>query len=404
VRVRSVHRQPTGSTLHRIAGAVLVALALAVILVFASGSGSGTVSGRLGGDYPEFYAAGKLVDHGHADRLYDLDAQTAAQAPYIGHDGGVLAFGYPPHVAWVYGLLARLPYRLSWLVHTALMALAAAASIVLLQPFLQRLRGFTLPLIALALTFLPLAVGSMLGQNTALTMVILCAAARLFHERRELSAGLVLGLLLYKPQLAAPLLLLLFAALSWRAVVGVATTAVATWCANAVLFGTDWVGVWLHGLSSFGEADAASNSHNAINLVGVAEASLGHTTIVVVVASFAAAAIAWIAWQRRSADMARALASAVPASLLLAPHVLYYDAGLLAITGLVLLDRAPSWRPAVLGAWVFGLAHLLAPALGWDPLVLLVIAALVAAIRMPAPRTIEDIDAGGPTPVLAPSR
>jgi hypothetical protein len=407
VRALAVHRQPTTNsevapklsvgTLNRAAGAILVSLALAVLFVFASGSGSGAVSGRLGGDYPEFYAAGKLVNEGHADRLYDLDAQATAQAPYIGRDGGLLAFGYPPHVAWAYGLLARLPYRLSWLVHTALMALAAAASIVLLQPFLRRLHGFMLPLVACALTFLPLAVGFMLGQNTALTMLILCAAARLFHERHELSAGLVLGLLLYKPQLAAPLLLLLFAALSWRAVVGVAITAMATWCANATLLGTNWVGDWVHGLSSFGEADAASNSHNAVNLVGAVEACFGHTSLVIVVASVAAAAIACIAWRRRSSDMARALAIAVPASLLLAPHVLYYDAGLLVITGLVLLDRVPSWRFAVLGAWAFGLAHFLAPSIGWDPLVLLVVAALAAAIRMPASRA--DVSSAAPRPV-----
>jgi hypothetical protein len=84
--------------------------------------------------------------------------------------------------------------------------------------------------------------------------------------------------------------------------------------------------------------------------------------------------------------MARALAIAVPASLLVAPHVLYYDAGLLVITGVVLLATVPSWRIAVLGAWAFGLAHFLAPSLGWDPLVLLVIASLAAAVRMPVAR------------------
>jgi hypothetical protein len=373
-------------TLDRVAGAILVALALAVGVVFLAGSGSGTVSGRVGGDYPEFYAAGKLVDAGHADKLYDLDAQTAAQAPYIGSDGGVLAFGYPPHVAAAYGLLARLPYRVSWLLHTLLMAGAVMASLLLLAPFLRRLDGFTLPLVALALTFLPLLVGFMLGQNTALTMLILSGAGRLFHERRELGAGMVLGLLFYKPQLAVPLLLVLFVAMSWRALLGVAMTAVATWCANAALLGTNWVGDWMHGLSAFGEADAASNSHNAVNLVGAVEACFGRTWLAVVIGSVAAAGVAWIAWRQRSADMARALAIAVPASLLVAPHVLYYDAGLLVITGVVLLATVPSWRIAVLGAWAFGLAHFLAPSLGWDPLVLLVIASLAAAVRMPIAR------------------
>jgi hypothetical protein len=53
---------------------------------------------------------------------------------------------------------------------------------------------------------------------------------------------------------------------------------------------------------------------------------------------------------------------------------------------LVLLAAVPSRRIAVLAAWAFGLAHFVAPSLGWDPLVLLVIVALAASVRMPVVR------------------
>ncbi len=68
------------SSQRRLAGAVGAALALAFVISLASGSGAHTASGRLGGDYPAFYAAGRLVTSNERPDMYDAATQAASQA------------------------------------------------------------------------------------------------------------------------------------------------------------------------------------------------------------------------------------------------------------------------------------------------------------------------------------
>jgi len=63
--------------------------------------------------------------------------------------------------------------------------------------------------------------------------------------------------------------------------------------------------------------------------------------------------------------------------VLLAPHALYYDAGLVVLTGLVVLGRAPRSLPLVLVAWALGLSQVAASTVGLTPVALAVVAALV---------------------------
>jgi hypothetical protein len=365
----------------RVSLAVLVALGAALVLAALSGSGTSTATGRLGGDHVEFYGTGKMVLDGQLDELYEPDAQRAAQAPYAGEGGGFLYFGYPPHVAVLYAPLAALPFRASWVVTTALMVGAALGALALLRPVIPVLRTAWWPCVALSLTFVPLFVGVGLGQNTGLSLLLVAATWRLLHDDRDLAAGTALGLLLFKPQLAIPLLVFVLAAQRWRAVASAAAVGIATWVAGALILGPDWVSQWLDGLSAFGEIDKASNAANAVALLGVVDRLLGGGTAGTAVAGLLdvalLAAVAWL-WHRRAADdLSGAFAVAVPAAVLIAPHALYYDAGLIVLTGLVVLNRLPRSLPWVFGAWLLGLAQVLAEPLGQTPVVLAVVLALV---------------------------
>src|SRR5438477_10640628 len=101
-----------GDRLDRIAKAVLFALVLGFLVTVLSGSGSNTAAGRVGGDYPAFYGAGRIVLDGDAAHLYDVKRQDAAEHDlFAGEHDGLLYFAYPPAVAAVYAPLAELPYR-----------------------------------------------------------------------------------------------------------------------------------------------------------------------------------------------------------------------------------------------------------------------------------------------------
>ncbi len=360
--------------------AVLVALGVALVLTALSGSGSSTAAGRLGGDHVEFYGTGKMVLDGQLDELYDPDAQEAAQAPYAGDDGGYLYFGYPPHVAVAYAPLAALPFRLSWVVTTALMVGAAVGGLALLRPVLPILRTAWWPCVALSLTFVPLFVGVGLGQNTGVSLLLVAAAWRLLHDDREAAAGVALGLLLFKPQLAIPLLVFVAAAGRWRAIASATVVGAATWVAGALILGVGWVGTWLDGLSAFGDIDRASNAVNTISILGVADTLADGATAakaVAVALDLVLLGAVALLWRRRSGrDLDGAMAVAVPAAILLAPHALYYDAGLIVLTALVALSRSERALPWVLGGWVLGLGQVLGARLGLTPVVFAVLLAL----------------------------
>jgi hypothetical protein len=363
--------------------AVLAALGVALLIAALTGSGASTASGRLGGDHVEFYGTGKMVLDGQLDHLYEPDAQRAAQKPYAGDDGGFLYFGYPPHVAVLTAPLAVLPFRVSYIVSTIVMAGATMAAFALLRPVIGVLRTAWWPCLALALTFVPLFVGVALGQNTALSLLLIAAAWRLLHDDRDVAAGVALGLLLFKPQLAIPLLIFVAVSGRWRAIAGATATGALTWVAGAAVLGVGWVGTWLDGLAAFGDIDRASNGANNVSVLGVADA-LAHGSVAVkalaVTIDVAIVLFVAIVWRRRSrTDLAGAMALAVPAALLLAPHALYYDGGLIVLTGLVVLDRRPRSLIPVLATWALGLGQVLAKPIGVTPVALTVVVAFVAA-------------------------
>jgi hypothetical protein len=378
----------------RAAIAVLVALGAALLLTALSGSGTSTATGRLGGDHVEFYGTGKMVLDGKLDVLYEPDAQREAQEPYAGEGGGFLYFGYPPHVAVLYAPLAAIGFRLSWVVTTVLMVGAAVGALALLRPVLPILQRAWWPCLALCLTFAPLFVGVGLGQNTGISLLLIAGAWRLLHDDREAAAGVALGLLLFKPQLAVPLLVFVAAAGRWRAVAAAAAVGAATWVAGALILGPGWVGDWLDGLSAFGEIDRASNAANAVSVLGIAD-GLAHGNVAAkgaaVLVDLAILGAVALLWRRRAgADIAGAFAVAVPAAVLLAPHALYYDAGLVVLTGLVVLSRLPRSLPAVLAVWALGLGQVLAGSIGLTPVALAVVLALVGGWRAADAGPVED--------------
>jgi hypothetical protein len=65
------------------------------------------------------------------------------------------------------------------------------------------------------------------GQNTCMSLLLLSATAALWSSGRALAAGVVCGLLFYKPQLGAIIAAALVATMGWRAMMGLAVTGAA---------------------------------------------------------------------------------------------------------------------------------------------------------------------------------
>ena len=358
--------------------AVVAAFAISVL----GATGADTVSGRLGGDFPAFYAAGSIVGDGDWADLYDPDRQLAEQARLFPEsDDSFLYFAYPPHAAAVYRPLAALDYRLAYALHSMAMAAAAVAALALIRPMVPLVRRRFELTVTATLLFNPVLRAVTGGQNTALTLLGVAAAWRLLHDEEDVAAGFVVALLLYKPQVAVPLAGVLLLARRWRAVAAVAVGAVMVWGLGTMLAGTGWLTTWWAEVRSFAELDAGVNGHNAISWLGVSEHLLGagSTAAYAVAAPFVLASVAAVSfvWISDRFDLGTRFAVTAAGILLMSPHAMFYDAGLLAITAVVALDRLGARAVPVVGAvWALSWLQMGSQTLRLAPMFVLMIAGL----------------------------
>jgi len=362
-------------------GVVSAAFVLVVIL----GSGSSTASGRIGGDFPAFYSAGSMVATGNVDQLYDLTAQELAQQDMLGPEEGFLTFPYAPHVALAYAPLSLLNYRLAYVIHTAAMVAALIAALALIRPMVAVVdRWFTLA-VASAIGFYPIfmAVGG--GQNTAVTLVLVAWMWRSLDDDREVPAGIAVALMVFRPQYALPMMALLLLGRYFRAVAWAAAGMAATWLIGAAMMGPMWVTDWLSSVVPFMAADADTNANNAVAVIGFLQAILGADSAVglMIGASLSvgiAAALA-VTWWRGLANLDLLVALTTTGMVLMSPHTMFYDSGIVIITVAVLVNRDPRRWPVVPLVIVAAVSQVAAPAFGFSPFAPVVAVLFVLALR-----------------------
>jgi len=374
----------------RVAIVVIVAIGLALVLQVATADGPDAVSGSVGGDYPSFYAAGSIVldDPGlDSGRFYEPDRQFEAQGPVLGADrDGNLFFAYPAFFVVPFVPLAALDFGASYLVHTLLMAFALAGALLLLRPLSATVRSHPVEAFALALTFFPMFRGVTGGQNTALSLLLIAVTWRSLDHRRDLPAGVAAALLLFKPPLALPFLGALVLARRWRAVGAAAGTVVALDLLGAAATDLAWPSAWADAVRYLDRVDTPFNVQNFVSMPGAAEALFGIDSAAANVVGFGLAALIAVGvahtWLRDIGTLGERIALTTAGALAMSPHALYYDAGLLVLVGIVLIDDRPDLRRWLPLAWLAGFTHLAA-----EPLV-------GAADHPPVRRVLVAIDRG----------
>lgn len=378
----------------------LFALAVAFVVILMSGSGTTTITGRVGGDYPAFYAAGQIIADGKGASLYSLSQQRDYQQKLIGEESGVLPFAYPPHFAIAYAPLALLPFRISYAVHTLLMVAALALACVLIRRIYPRLVEKPELLFFLALTAYPILRSIMGAQNTALSLLLMVLVWYKVLHNRHYQAGIFLGLLFFKPQFALPLSGLFLLSGRWRVWVGAGATVAVLYAASTAVIGVAWVDDWLDLVRTFSRLDVQVNFGELVSWQGFTQALMGGGSGFAggLGWGFAAATILGISWiwftGGRKADFNSQMALASVCIVLISPHTLYYDTGIALIAVVVVLSRMAPPKPGlILGVWAAGLLQLLSPLVGvslsFVPLVLI----LVVAIAYLWPSSVKTTEA-----------
>lgn len=186
----------------------------------------------LGRDFVAFWSASALALDGAPEAVFDLKHIHAVQIAAVGARVEPTAWHYPPTFLLMVMPLAALPYVVAlilWLV------LPVGAFWLILR------RLYDSPAMAWALLLFPgMTLCLVSGQNGVITAALL-AAALLHLDTRPVFAGILFGILTYKPHLAA----LAFPALAvgghWRALgAAIATAAVFALASIAVLGLAPW--------------------------------------------------------------------------------------------------------------------------------------------------------------------
>ena len=189
---------------------------------------------HLGRDFINFWSGARLAESGNAALAYDVEAFLQYQKTLVGPASEFKLYSYPPVTMLLSWPLAALPY-LTGLVAWTLLGIGLVAWL------LSGVVGWQMA--AIAAIGAPAAYLNILaGQNGHFTAALLVGGLSLL-DRRPVLAGILLGLMAYKPQMGVLLPVALAAGGRWRSFAAAALIVIGLIVASFVLIGGEaWSG------------------------------------------------------------------------------------------------------------------------------------------------------------------
>jgi hypothetical protein len=214
----------TRERIRLVASVLLIAFTLGFLFLVITAHDGIDVQGRpIGTDFSNVYAAGTYVLDGNPAAPFDPRQQYAREQTIFGAATPFYGWHYPPYFLFIAGTLAKMPYGLSlvvWQASTLALYLFAIWAIVSAPSPRVVGRGDWL-LLAIAFPAVLINIGH--GQNGFLTAALL-GGALVCLDRRPLVAGILFGLLAYKPQFGLMIPIALLAGANWRSFAAAAAT------------------------------------------------------------------------------------------------------------------------------------------------------------------------------------
>jgi hypothetical protein len=302
----------------------------------------------IGADYIQFYAAGLTIFNGQDAKLYDFAYQSQLEQSIAGPGlTSFHAFITPPFFALPFAILSRLSYPLSFIAWSLIGLLGLWLSI--------RWLGYPRPWSPFfwSLTFFPIFAAISFGQNSLVSLTILCLVYWFWKRDKMLLAGLAGSLVLFKPQLALGILILwLFDwHRSWRAILGIGlggiclSTLSLIWMPDASLAYLNFMLTELPALNT--QAGYPLWHLHTVNgfwlLLFPGQSWLANLTLLL---TFLIGGFYFYRLCRQfQAHRAVLYAFAIGLTLLVTPHAMIYDWSLLLIPALLLWAHQPAHRP-----------------------------------------------------------
>lgn len=231
----------TRERMRLVALAVLIASTAGLVFLVVTSDGRSDLLGRpLGTDFSNVYAAGTMVLEGRAAAAFDPAPHHAREQEIFGAGTPFYGWHYPPFFLFVAAVLATMPYGLALAVWQAI---TFALYLIAMRAIFDR--GHASParedggalMMLLTAAFPAVFINLGHGHNGFLSAALLGGALVLLH--RPIIAGILFGLLAYKPQFGLMIPLVLVATGQWRAIAAAAVTVTALVVVTTLVFGID---------------------------------------------------------------------------------------------------------------------------------------------------------------------
>lgn len=311
--------------------------------------------GLLAGDFLQEWIGGYIVRSGLSARLYDQSfadglEHTPAIVGFSWDRGEYLPMVYPPFWYAIVSPLAALPYSIAAGLWAALMTFSVVISCVLIRPWIRAETHWatvvSFLVLPTAIFFPPVIENLTSGQKGGLCLLLFVATSCLLEQKRSFVAGLLFGLMLFKPQFTLVLLPVMMARRDVRFVAGFAVTGLAL--LNVSLgMGSGLCVEYLRFLTRASEylnssGYALTKSHSAYGAIALLGGGIT-TPVRWITATVIAAVLGRTIWfairqdnvsqgssmkgdsHAISRPLAVELAGAVLATLLVTPHLYTYD-------------------------------------------------------------------------------
>jgi len=373
---------------------------LTIVFVFMTGwfSRWGAWQNRNLVDFDTFYIVAQRVWLGDVEQVYHFDSLLKMQMDAAG--GKFISWAYPPQFDLLVAPLALIPVGAAYFLFTA----------ATLGLYLLTLRAVAKSYFALVVILLSpaLLINLMNGQNGFLTGGLIGLAC-LTIERRQLAAGLSLGMMVIKPHLAIAFAIYALFARRWITVITATTVILSSSILCTLLLGPQ---IWSAFLGSVHDSAAflgrGSGSFPLFRMISIYavlrtagfSASLAFLSQVVV-AVFALSVLARAIYRQLPAHWCLGLAAV--ASVLISPYAYDYDLTILgmgmalllpdltrlasareraAIYSMTLIAGSYSWFQILLASVQYGTGVIEHPILAFSGFALLVLLWLILRVLL----------------------
>jgi hypothetical protein len=269
------------------------------------------------GDFFALWTSAVVTHAGDAAVNYDADALHARQIALGMNPDGYNPFPYPPTVLLWLGPLGRLPLHLAFYVFMipTFVAYILAMTAGRWREWWWALGACIAP--ATGITLIS-------GQTGYLSAALMIGGLRMLPTRPAL-AGVLFGLLAYKPQLGVLVPVALIAMGAWRAIAAATATFLVGVAASSYVYGFSLWGLWAHSMFEY-----ATRFHPVVGYMPTIYANaimLGawrsFAWVLQLLVSIPVGVVVWRAWAKGPSDRAAALL--VVGTYLATPHAFNYD-------------------------------------------------------------------------------